>query len=233
MDAERIVEVARGMGVCPKPAEVEALLCHLDMVRGPGSRLRLVADSSPGVLLRRHLADSLAGVPIMDGLMADEECTVVDVGSGGGFPGVVLAAVRPQWTVTLVESHGKRAGFLLSVVQRCDLANVSVVPNRAEAGAVHARFATARAVAPLEDLIPTMMPALRPGGYLVLWKGPGATGEIEGAAGMLRDRGLTLHSRNRYRLPGESIEREIIVLAFAGREENRANCGKIDQGGGD
>ncbi len=233
VDAEGVMAVGREVGVCLGPSEVRALTCHLEMVRGPGARLRLVADASPGILLHRHLADSLVAVPIIDDLMGDDDRTVVDVGSGGGFPGVVLAAVRPQWSVTLVESQGKRAGFLMSVAQRCRLSNITVVPERAEAGAALARFVTARAVAPLGELVPAIVPALRPGGYLVLWKGPGATGELEEAAATLRTHGLVLHARHRYRLPDESIGREITVLSSHRREENRVNCGKIDQGGGD
>jgi 16S rRNA (guanine527-N7)-methyltransferase len=109
---------------------------------------------------------------------------VVDVGSGAGLPGVVLAIRRPDLHVDLVDSLQRRIDFLDEVVGRLDLAeSARVVHGRAEdAGTVaavgDAEWVTARAVAPLDRLVRWCLPLLRPGGQLLAIKGASADAEL-------------------------------------------------------
>lgn len=203
-----------------KIEEESALLLarYLDLVRGPGMRIRVISRATRALLLRRHLTDSLVGVAILDGLIPEAgEHTVVDIGSGGGFPGMVVGIARPRWEVQLVESNSRRAGFLLSVVEQLGLANVRVRPARAEEAEIRGSVVTARAVAPLEDLLPVAQRCVIPEGYLVLWKGASAGLELETAGPVMERLGLTVRCRHRYCLPGEEISREILVLAVLQR----------------
>jgi 16S rRNA (guanine527-N7)-methyltransferase len=113
--------------------------------------------------------------------------TVVDIGSGAGLPGVVLAIARPELQVTLVEPLLRRTVFLTEVVADLGLANVEVVRGRAEA--LHGQRAfdavTSRAVAPLGRLLEWSMPLVRPSGALVAMKGASVREEIEEARPVL------------------------------------------------
>ncbi|MFO7942469.1 MAG: 16S rRNA (guanine(527)-N(7))-methyltransferase RsmG [Bacillota bacterium] len=190
---------------------------YLDLVRGPGMKIRVISKATRASLLRRHLTDSLVGVGILDGLVPEVgEPIVLDIGSGGGFPGMVTGVARPRWQVHLAESNSRRAGFLLSVVERLGLANVRVRPGRAEEAEIRGSLVTARAVAPLDDLLPVALRCVIPGGYLVFWKGASAARELEKAGPVMDGLGLTVRSRHRYYLPGEEISREIIVLGVEG-----------------
>ncbi|MCG5215640.1 16S rRNA (guanine(527)-N(7))-methyltransferase RsmG [Streptosporangium sp. KLBMP 9127] len=117
--------------------------------------------------------------------------SLVDIGSGAGLPGIVLAIVRPDISVTLLEPLLRRTIFLEECVDALNLDNVEVVRGRAEELAGRRQFdvASARAVAPLERLLAWSMPLLREGGELLAMKGERAAEELAGAQAQLRASG--------------------------------------------
>jgi 16S rRNA (guanine527-N7)-methyltransferase len=119
------------------------------------------------------------------------QTVVVDVGSGAGLPGLVLAIARPDLGVTLVEPLLRRTEWLEGVVRDLDLANVRVWRGRAEEFTrADSRVVTARAVAPLGRLWGWCGPLLEPGGELLALKGATAAQELEGAAAGLAEQGV-------------------------------------------
>jgi 16S rRNA (guanine527-N7)-methyltransferase len=131
------------------------------------------AVATPGRAVDIHVADSLSALEI-EGVRS--AATLADIGSGAGFPGVVLAIAMAGTRVDLVESSQRKCEFLERLVTTLHLENTSVVCARAEewaAGAGRERYAlaTARAVAPLPTLVEYAAPLLREGGLLVAWKG--------------------------------------------------------------
>ena len=113
--------------------------------------------------------------------------TLIDIGSGAGFPGLVIAAIRPDVQCTLIEPLGRRAHWLREEADRLGLTNVEVRNERAEeaAGHVIADFVTARAVSALKTLVPLAAPLLKQGGQLVLMKGQKVEEEVRAAAPVL------------------------------------------------
>ena len=155
----------------------------------------LVADAAPhtrvtsvtaAIVVRRQYAESLETLRIAR-CFANSGEPYADVGSGGGYPGLVVAILQPDSPVTLVEPLQKRARLLEAMAAELGLANVRVLPDRAEdAGRGPLRdscaLVTARAVAELRELIEYTVPLARPGGWVVLPKGSGAEAEVEEAA---------------------------------------------------
>ena len=133
---------------------------------------------------QRHVLDSLSLLP---SLAADPALQrIVDVGSGGGLPGLPLALALPERSFTLLEATGKKAAFLAEVSQELGLRNVTVVPERAEsfgqgAGRAHFDAATARALSRMPVLLELTLPLLRVGGMCFALKGEQAQAEIEEA----------------------------------------------------
>jgi 16S rRNA (guanine527-N7)-methyltransferase len=130
-----------------------------------------VRDAGRGVDV--HVADSLSGFQVR-GLTRVEE--VVDIGSGAGFPGLVLATAMPRARFDLVEASRRKSEFLERVVAALELENVRVVHARAEEWAAGAGLeaydaAVVRAVGSLATLVEYAAPLLRLGGLLVAWKG--------------------------------------------------------------
>jgi len=135
----------------------------------------------------RHILNSAALVPFLP------PGTLIDVGSGAGLPGVVIAAMQPERPVVLVEPMDRRTAWLIEVTQAMGLDNVTVVRGRAEEveGSLKAAVVTARAVASVDKLIKWCAPLLEPHGQLVLLKGRSATEELERAKYALRKHGFT------------------------------------------
>jgi 16S rRNA (guanine527-N7)-methyltransferase len=142
---------------------------HVRLLLAWNTAINLTAITEPEAIAARHVADSLAALPL---LSARPPGTILDLGSGGGFPGVPLAVTLPAARVTLVESVGKKAGFLRAVVRALALDDRVIVANtRAEALAPgHWDVVTARAVATLATLVEVALPLLAEGGRLLAWK---------------------------------------------------------------
>ncbi|PHK94809.1 16S rRNA (guanine(527)-N(7))-methyltransferase RsmG [Pseudoroseomonas rhizosphaerae] len=167
----------------PEPGvsrETEARLeAFLPLLLRWNARINLVASQDPAVLRQRHIADSLQLLP----LLPAGEGAMADLGSGGGFPGLVLAMAvsRP---VHLVESDRRKAAFLQAAAAELGLSHVVVHPVRIEAVRLPPLAAlTARALAPLEKMLPWASALLAPDGVAIFPKGQGAEAEIAGAIG--------------------------------------------------
>jgi 16S rRNA (guanine527-N7)-methyltransferase len=129
--------------------------------------------SDPGAAVDQHIADSLSGLAVE---ALGTAASVVDIGSGAGFPGLPLAIALPSAQVDLVESAGRKCAVIERLATAAGLENVRPLALRAEewaagqgAGAYAA--ATARAVAPLAVLVEYAAPLLRLGGTFIAWKG--------------------------------------------------------------
>lgn len=159
---------------------------YADLLASDGVVRGLIGPREVPRLWERHLLNcALLAEAIPQG--AD----VCDIGSGAGLPGLVLAIVRQDLSVTLVEPLLRRATFLEEAVAELGLTNVEVVRARAEE--LHGRrefsVVTSRAVAPLDRLLGWSMPLVRQGGELVAMKGSSAHEEIAGAEKALRKHG--------------------------------------------
>ena len=130
----------------------------------------------------RHLLNCAVVAELID----DRRGTLLDLGSGAGLPGLVLAMVLPDTAVTLLEPMERRCRFLAECVTELDLANVSVLRGRAEDVTVRADVVTARAVAPLPRLAELAMGVVRPGGMVLAVKGRTAAEELRAAEPVLR-----------------------------------------------
>jgi 16S rRNA (guanine527-N7)-methyltransferase len=133
-------------------------------------------------LWERHLLNCAVVAELID----DPGGTLVDIGSGAGLPGIVLAMVRPDLNVILIEPMERRCRFLAECVAQLGLANASVRRGRAEETTLRADVATARAVAPLDRLAELAVGMVRPGGMVLAIKGRTAAEELERARPVLR-----------------------------------------------
>jgi 16S rRNA (guanine527-N7)-methyltransferase len=141
----------------------------LELVAAERSSITAVRDPAQGVDV--HVADSLVALELPEVRDARQ---IADLGSGAGFPGLVLAIALPDAHVALVESVGRKVAFLRGAIERLELANAEAIQARAEAwpeGVGTQDLVTARALAPLAVLVEYAAPLLSIGGSLVAWKG--------------------------------------------------------------
>ncbi|MCA9299023.1 MAG: 16S rRNA (guanine(527)-N(7))-methyltransferase RsmG, partial [Phycisphaerales bacterium] len=162
--------------------------------------VNLTAIRSPDEAWVRHVFDALTLIPVLSEL--DEGSRIIDVGAGGGVPGVPLGIAMSDQRFTLLDATGKKVAFLRWVVDLLGLGNVEVIQGRAEhlgqdrgsrtaqgrEGGHREAYdgAIARAVGPLRVVAELTVPLVRPGGVIVLVKGDRADEELEEASNALR-----------------------------------------------
>jgi 16S rRNA (guanine527-N7)-methyltransferase len=191
-------EAAASLGVSLEPGAVDRIGRFLDLLLVWNRRLRLTGDREGGVILRKHVVDSLALVPHLPrvGLL-------VDVGAGAGFPGIVLACEQPERDVLLIESRRRPVSFLREVIRGVPLPRAVVLEGRAEdvgrypAVAGRAAAVISRAIR-LDVLLSVAGPFLAPSGRVIAMQTPRTAAQ---AAAVARTRGFELGSRHDYRLP--------------------------------
>jgi 16S rRNA (guanine527-N7)-methyltransferase len=147
---------------------------HVRLLLAWTTAINLTGIREPAAVALNHVVDSLAVVPV---LRARGITSLLDLGSGGGFPGLTIAAALPADRVLLVDSIAKKVGFLATVIEATGLGRtVAAEAVRAEALAHDDRdreawpAVTSRAVAALSELVEVGLPLVAPGGILVAWK---------------------------------------------------------------
>ena len=160
----------------------EKLYIYFTLLEEWNSRMDLTAVTEEDETLDKHFVDSLT--VLKTGLIAPD-ARMIDVGTGAGFPGLVIALARPDLRVTLLDAQQKRLTFLEKVSGETGAGNVTIVHARAEDGArkpeLRERFdyAAARALAPANVLCEYLLPYVKVGGRALCWKGPALKDELE------------------------------------------------------
>jgi 16S rRNA (guanine527-N7)-methyltransferase len=183
-----LVEGARRLGIELSSGQLAQLDQLGAALREANQRVNLTRITDPAEIETRHFLDSLtAALPLIARLRDGDSLHLVDVGSGGGMPGLPLKIAFPRLRLTLVESVGKKAAFLREVVAQLRLADVEVVAERAETAArdpAHRDtydWATARALGKLAVVVELCAPFLAPGGLLVAHRAGDLEAELAAA----------------------------------------------------
>lgn len=177
-----------------------------DMLVAEGELRGLVGPRELPRLWSRHIVNSTAVVPFLP-----RRGSVADVGSGAGFPGIVVALMRPDLEVTLIDTMERRVEWLELVVAELDLDNVTI--RRARAEEIKDRYdaVTARAVANLSKLVRLTSGLLRPGGSLLALKGAKAQQEVDDAKYVIKKAKLEPAVIHEVVTPGEELTRVVEV----------------------
>lgn len=179
---ESFLSDARTIGLQLSDTELKKLGRYLELLLETNKQFNLTAITDPEQAWRRHLLESLSLLPHLGGA-----ASVIDVGSGGGLPGLPLAIVRPDLRVALLEATGKKARFLQGVADDLELKHVEVINQRAEIVGQDRRYrqlfdvAVSRAVGPLNVLLEYMLPLVKVSGRVLAMKGAKAEAELEQA----------------------------------------------------
>lgn len=161
---------------------LDALALYKDLLQEWNDKINLTAITDDEGIFLKHFADSMM---IFQSPAAKQAITVIDVGTGAGFPGLVMKILRPEIELTLLDPLQKRLNFLDEVVKQLKLSKVSLIHGRAEdvsretSYRDHYDLAVSRAVAILPTLMEFCLPFVRPSGHFIALKGPGIAEEIQ------------------------------------------------------
>lgn len=201
----------------PTARQTEQVVQYVALLVEWNQRMNLTAIKEPEGIIVKHFMDSLSVLAALEPL-ANEAFSLIDVGTGAGFPGAALAILRPTWRVTLLEATRKKVEFLDVVVQELGLDNVTTLRGRAEDQGQEPQqrerydAAVARAVAELAVLAEYCLPFVRVGGHWVAQKGPKVEEEVltcRNALGQLGGKLLQVQSLS---VPGMAEETRNLVI---------------------
>lgn len=163
---------------------VEPLLAFLHELQRWNKAYNLTSVRDPEEMVTRHVMDCLAVLPAMDALALPEHVRLLDVGAGAGLPGLLLAVARPQWSVTLLDSNGKKARFMRFAARELSLDNAEPLQERAERYTPDAPYdaVISRAYTQLAGFFASTRAALGADGYWLAMKGKLADSEVAQAS---------------------------------------------------
>ncbi|WP_444888996.1 16S rRNA (guanine(527)-N(7))-methyltransferase RsmG [Microbulbifer sp. DLAB2-AA] len=199
----RLLEAAAQMSVALSDRQQDQLLEYLALFTRWNSAYNLSAIRDPEQMLERHIIDSLSVVNLCG------EGSLIDVGSGGGLPGIPLAIMHPERAITLLDSNGKKTRFLFQVASTLPLPNITVVNERVEAFVPEQPFAgvVSRAFASIEDMVNGSEHMLAPKGRFYAMKGKLPEDELSALP-----KGIKVEQVHRLSVPGCDGERHMIQL---------------------
>ncbi len=171
---------AAELGLPLAPAQFEQLLAYLALIQKWNKVYNLTAVRDPQEMLTLHLLDSLTAVAPLLRHTQGRPAKVLDVGSGGGLPGVVLAICRPELDVSCVDTVGKKAAFIQQVAATLKLPHLHGIHDRVEHLSGPFDVICCRAFAALPDLVTWSRGALAEAGVWMAMKGKHPQAEIEG-----------------------------------------------------
>lgn len=192
-------------GINIDEALAQKLAIYGQLLREWNDKINLTAILDDEGIAVKHFLDCLLVGQYADFKAGDK---IIDVGTGAGFPGLVIAAAYPECKVTLLDSTGKKLKAVADIAEKMGVTNVAVVHMRAEDAGKKPEFreqydyATARAVAELRVLLEYTLPFVKVGGTFLSLKGAAALDEIDGAKVSLKTLGGKINGTNEFSLPG-------------------------------
>ena len=193
-----------------KSAEINMFSKYLSLLLEWNEKFNLTAITDKDEIEEKHFVDSIELAKYFD----LKNKTLLDVGSGAGFPGIPLAIIEPTLKVTLLEATGKRVTFLKEVVKQLNLKNVEVIQGRAEELNKRESFdiVTARAVKELNVLLEISFYLVKVGGSFVAYKSSNIDNELENAKHALKCLAIDEYKKFEYSLPKSKDSRVLLGI---------------------
>ena len=201
-------------GIEPSSLQVEQIRTYVTELLRWNEKINLTAAKDPAEVLNRHVLDSLVPLAQLSGVHR-----LLDVGPGGGFPGIPLKIFRPSLSLVLVEARRKKAAFNQHVVDRLGLDGIEVIWARLGDEAIDRRFGKTpfdaiitRAALSGGRVLELAVRVLRPGGAILLMKGTMGDRQQEELREGARKQGRRIVQFVPYRLPGSNRARHLVVI---------------------
>lgn len=218
---ERLISRAAEMGLELTDGQADQFLRYYELLVEWNEKMNLTAITDEDDVLTKHFLDSLSAASFLRGRFGDA-FSLIDVGTGAGFPGIPLKIFFPKMKLVLLDSLQKRVTFLSTVCQELGFADYECIHGRAEELAHNKVYremfdvATARAVSALPALAEYCGGYVRKEGIFLAYKGPGWQEEYKGREKLFSTLRLRLTESRPVRIPGADLAHELIVFIKTG-----------------
>lgn len=217
----KLKEISKQINIDLNEKQLNQFKKYMDLLLEWNEKINLTAITEEDEVILKHFIDSMTANKYIE-----KETSIVDVGTGAGFPGIPVSIVRDDVKVTLVDSLNKRINFLNEVISNIELKNINTIHSRAEDFGKNKQYresfdiSVSRAVANLSVLVEYLLPLVKVGGKCICMKGSEVEEEIAEAKFAIKELGGKIESVNEFCLPGTDIKRNIIVIK---KERNTPN----------
>lgn len=195
--------------------QYEQFMRYKDMLKEWNEKMNLTAITEDEEIISKHFIDSIQAFQFDE---LKDATTLIDVGTGAGFPGLPIKIMKPELKVTLLDSTNKKLGFLKVVTEELKLNNVEFIHSRAEDGARKIGYrdsydiAISRAVANLSLLTELCLPYVKIGGHFIALKGPAVDQEIEDAKYAVEVLGGKIVKTMEVDIEGTDLKHNLVVI---------------------
>jgi len=216
-----VIDGAREMGIEIDTKQMDQLTVHAAELIKWNKKINLTAITDPLEVAVKHFLDSMAPSKIIRPKVSEKQVSILDIGSGGGFPGIVLKILIPSLSLTLIDASRKKVSFLKHIIRTLKLDNAQAFHVRVEDLAKDPDFQNAfdfvvcRAFTSLDAFVLAAIPFLAKDGVIIAMKGKAAEKEMN-ALRALKNREISMEQLDmdckKYRLPYLGAERAIFTL---------------------
>ena len=219
---QKLNELSQKINIQLEEKQINQFYTYMNLLLQWNEKINLTAITDPNEIILKHFIDSIT---IMSYL--EKNKNIVDVGTGGGFPGIPVKIVNEKINMTLLDSLNKRINVLKEIINTLNLDNISAIHARVEEFGQNKEnrekfdIATSRAVAKLNILSEYMLPLVKVGGKCICMKGPDIDEEIEESQKAIELLGGRIDEIKKFTLPESNLERTIIVISKIKRTANK------------
>jgi 16S rRNA (guanine527-N7)-methyltransferase len=208
---ELLVNGAKELGILLTSEQIDLFLDYLEKIKSWNKRINIIGTDDERQIVINHFLDSITILPFLS-----ESSRVLDIGSGGGFPGIPLKIVKPSLELTLLDSIQKKVFFMRDVIRSLGLKEIKAIWGRAEdvgngIPRAYFDFVVTRAIGNIDEILDLGVPYLRDGGKIILMRGK--RGEEEWEEIERKSQNFKLTDFKKLTLPYSKHERTILIVA--------------------